>query len=507
MANITVVGLGPGPVELLTAEARQVLASTNELYLRTRHNPFVSTLSERIVVRDFDELIAGAAPSGSPDRVFAERIVSLGERAEGVVYAVPGSPLDANRSVREILRCADERRVPVRLVAGISLFDAAVQRLGLDPWQRKLIVLDAALIVERIERDEEEERHLYGGEGRVVDPTVPAMVFWFGGQESIPALTEALRAIYPSDHPVSVIHLGRETAQESVWSGTLDCLPVGLGEPVACVYLPPVDRLSDLAGFDTLRYIVARLRAPDGCPWDREQTHQSMKKHFIEETYEAIAALDEDDWAKFAEELGDVVLQVVMHSQLAHEDGRFNLDDVLRAVNGKLIRRHPHVFGDVRVASSADVLRNWEKIKRSESGVTKSSFASIPQSMPALMRADAVQSRAVRYGWTPPTNLPSMADLDAVARTSSEATRRALGRALFGLVALARRADVDPEEALRLATTAFAERLEEVLVVLHRRDPAFDALGPDERAALIAQALSSAPEDPPIPSEASRASQ
>ncbi|MGH2457255.1 MAG: nucleoside triphosphate pyrophosphohydrolase, partial [Chloroflexota bacterium] len=257
--------------------------------------------------------------------------------------------------------------------------------------------IDAASLVEWRGRVDGDSFKPFRADDRILDPTRPVLVVCFGGSGDAPGVIQALSGLYPVDHAVSVVGFGGEPPSPTLWSGPIERLSDGLDRSIAGVYLPPIERLQDVAAFETLRYIVARLRAPNGCPWDREQTHQSMKKHFIEETYEAIAALDEDDWGKFAEELGDVLLQVVMHSQLGHEERRFDLEDVLRAVNEKLIRRHPHVFGNVQVGSSADVLRNWEKIKRTETGVTKSSFASIPQSMPALMRADAVQSRAARY--------------------------------------------------------------------------------------------------------------
>ena len=490
MAKLTIVGLGPGPADLLTREAYQVLDATEDLYVRTLHHPVVPTLPRRITITSFDDLADEASQDCLIDQNIADRVSVLARRPEGVVYAVPGSPMDGG-SVRELIDKAASLEIPVRLVAGISLLDLAFQSLRLDPRERGLQLVDALSIVGWSRRNEGEGFDPFRGDGRALDPTRPALVVWYCSEEVARTIGRALSALYPDEHVVSVVRLDAQSANPVVWSGTIEQLGGHLGQPIACIYLPPLDRLQDVAGFDTLRYIVARLRAPDGCPWDREQTHQSMKKHFIEETYEAIAALDEDEWDKFAEELGDVLLQVIMHSQLGREERRFDLEDVLRAVNEKLIRRHPHVFGNVQVGSSADVLRNWEKIKRSESGVTKSSFASIPQSIPALMRADAVQSRAVRYGWPPPTDVPDVARLERAARASPDRARQLLGRALFDLVALARRLDVDPEESLRQATNQFAEWLEDVLEALRRADSGFDTLSPDERGRRISRAFAS----------------
>lgn len=341
MAKIIIVGLGPGPADLLTPEAHQVLVDTDDLYVRTINHPVVPNLPRRIRLTAFDELFERAAPGGSTNQAIADRILRLAERPEGVVYAVPGSPMDGDGTVRAILDRAEIREIPVRLVAGVSLLDAVSLSLRLDPFGRSLQLADATSLVDQPRRDEGDGFDPYRADGRILDPTRPSLVVCHGGVRDAPTVIRALSAIYPVEHTVSVVRFGAESPSPEVWSGPIERLGEGLERSIAVVYLPPLDRLQDVSGFDTLRYIVARLRAPNGCPWDREQTHQSMKKHFIEETYEAIAALDEDDWGKFSEELGDVLLQVVMHSQLSHEERRFDLEDVLRAVNEKLIRRHP----------------------------------------------------------------------------------------------------------------------------------------------------------------------
>lgn len=342
-------------------------------------------------------------------------------------------------------------------------FDAVFQRLHVDPLASGVQILSAAQLIQHARAGHGKSAGPFDEASRGFDPALPLLVCGASGRGAAGNLKRALLDVYPADHPVEIVPNGPATAANPVRTVSLGDLdqPAKTG-PVGCVYLGPLDRLTDLASFETLREIVARLRAPNGCPWDREQTHQSMKKHFIEETYEAIAALDEDDLPKFAEELGDVLLQVVMHCQLGREARTFNLEDVLRAVNEKLIRRHPHVFGEVKVGSSAEVLRNWEAIKRTEGGAQKSSFATIPEAMPALLRADAVQSRAARHGWSPPTALPDLSALEQPGLDQAD-FRRELGEAFFELVALARRHDVDPEEALRLATNRFTEHLEQTL--------------------------------------------
>lgn len=472
MPLITIVGLGPGSPDLLTREAQETLLAADEIYLRTRRHPVVLLLPRSIATVAFDDLY-GQEPVERASRDVAGQIVALGQRPQGVVYATPGNPMIGDQSVRAILSLATQRSVPVRIVAGISQIDAVCQSLRIDLLTLGAQVLDAADFAGRARAAAGALPDAFTVVGRVVDPTTPLLLCQIHSRAVLAASHRALLDLYGAEHLVSAVFLGDGLGPESVETiplGALDRLD--LGGRSACLYVGPVARLADLAGFDTLRYIVARLRAPNGCPWDREQTHQSLKKHLIEETYEAVAALDDADWEKFSEELGDVLLQVVMHGQLGQEEGRFRLEDVLRAVNEKLIRRHPHVFGDVKAETSADVLRNWEKIKRAENTAARRSFASIPQAMPALMRAAAVQSRAARHGWTPPEAMP---DLTRLERTDLDqmALSRELGEALFELVALARRHEVDPEEALRLATNQFADQLEAALA--RRAESAPDA--------------------------------
>ena len=222
------------------------------------------------------------------------------------------------------------------------------------------------------------------------------------------------------------------------------------------------------ADFAALAEVMARLRGPDGCPWDREQTPETLRKYVIEEAYEVVEAIDARSPAKLSEELGDLLLQVVFHAQLASETGVFTLSDVTQSITEKLIRRHPHVFGAVTVSGSDEVLTNWEQIKRAEPGYEDrvSILDGIPAGLPALMRAAEVSKRVVKVGF----DWPSISEvLDKVeeeiaelrAEIAAGQTDRAgdeLGDLLFTLVNVARQLKIDPEDALRRMTTRFAAR-------------------------------------------------
>ena len=204
-----------------------------------------------------------------------------------------------------------------------------------------------------------------------------------------------------------------------------------------------------MSPIDELRQTMARLRAPDGCPWDREQTHQTLTRCLIDECSELLDTIDRHDIPHMREELGDVLIQVVFHAQLAAERGDFNFDDVAREINEKLVRRHPHVFGDGRADTSAQVIEVWEKVKASEkaaSGKTESTvFKQLPPRLPALMFAEEIAKRIEKK------SLPAAAVMDEahVQRLASTLTAESAGQLLFGLAAACRRAGIDPESALR----------------------------------------------------------
>jgi tetrapyrrole methylase family protein / MazG family protein len=215
--------------------------------------------------------------------------------------------------------------------------------------------------------------------------------------------------------------------------------------------------------------VMARLRGPGGCPWDAEQTHQTLARHLLEETHELLQAIDAADDDAVRDELGDLLLQVVFHAQMAADDGRWDVDDVAAGLTKKLIYRHPHVFGDVDVSGADEVLVNWEKLKASEKGEHTGVEDDIPASLPSLARAAKVQRRAAGWGFEWRTVDGAMAalreEIDELAEVADdpdaeEALEAEIGDVLFATVAVARKAGVDAESALRRTITGFAERYE-----------------------------------------------
>ncbi len=222
--------------------------------------------------------------------------------------------------------------------------------------------------------------------------------------------------------------------------------------------------------FTKLVEIMARLRAPDGCPWDREQTFDTIKPYLLEETYEVLQAIDDRDWKELADELGDLLLQVVFFSQMAAEAGHFNVNDAVEAINSKLIRRHPHVFGDGDAKTSDEVLKKWDEIKATEKVRPKGLLATIPKALPALVEGDKIARKAAGAGFDWP-NIDQVFDKlkeevdelhEARATGTQEEIEGEIGDLLFVVVNLARFLKVDPEQALRKTNTKFRRRFAHV---------------------------------------------
>ena len=297
---------------------------------------------------------------------------------------------------------------------------------------------------------------------------------------------EMLRALYPADHPVQPTSGGQPATVGSI---TDDALSGGSW------FVPALEPLANVASPYALPWLVARLRAPDGCPWDREQDHLSLRKFLLEETYEVYDALEAGSTPQLAEELGDLLLQIVLHAQYGAEDGVFDMADIHRAVVAKIVRRHPHVFGDAVAKTATDVLRNWEQIKageRVERGESKvrdenmpGAFAGLARSLPALAYAQEMQERAALLGYDWPS-LEGVLDkvkeesAEIIAASNDSERREEFGDLLLVLVNMARKLGIDSEQALRAASAKFAARFAGVERIAAERGVELKSLTLDE---------------------------
>lgn len=255
----------------------------------------------------------------------------------------------------------------------------------------------------------------------------------------------------------------------------------------------PGSLMADSTGplFEALLSLMDRLRAEGGCPWDREQTHASLRPYLIEETYEALEALDVGETGHIVEELGDVLFQVVFHCQIAREQGEFTMADVLQAVTQKMTRRHPHVFGNTEVANSGEALRQWEQIKRTEAGAEgtpRSALDGVPKSLPSLLRAQRLQVKAGRVGFDWPTWREAWSKVreemveadEAMVAGDADRVKAELGDLLFSIVNVARLLEIDAEGSLRQAADTFTRRFKEVEAAMRAEGRQVDEASPEE---------------------------
>jgi len=451
--GIVIVGLGPGGPQHLTVEAQQVLAGARELYLRTAKHPTVAHLPPHLVLHSFDHIYEA---HDSFDAVYDEivrQVLALARRPEGVVYAVPGHPLVGEATVRRLLAEAERAGLPLRIVAGLSFVAPVLTALRLDP-------LDGLQLLDALE--------LAASHYPPLDPDRPALIGQLYNRALASDVKLALMHVYPDAHPVTLAIAAGTDAERIITLPLYELDRRAEVDHLTTLYVPPLPQAGSMAA---LLEVVAHLRAPDGCPWDREQTHLSLRQYLLEETYEVLAALDAEDPTALCEELGDLLLQIVLHAQVALEEGEFKWPDVLHHIVAKLRRRHPHVFGAVQVSGAAEVLVNWDRIKREEqreapATEAHSLLANVPAALPALARAQAIQERAARVGfdWRDVAGVIAKVreEITELQGAAAEERFAELGDLLFALVNLARWLGLDAEAALRAATARFAARFQEM---------------------------------------------
>jgi tetrapyrrole methylase family protein/MazG family protein len=448
-SGITLLGLGPGDPALLTRQAWDLLQNIPEIYLRSRLHPTVAGFPPDLRVKSFDHLYQNGQSFESVYHQIVEQILNLGERPEGVVYAVPGHPFVAEATTPQIASRARETGIPVRVIEGLSFLEAVFAALEVDPFPHTILI-DAL--------------ELAASHHPSIPPDSPAIVAQLYSPVVASEVKLTLMALYPDEHPVRMVHAAGtpQVLVEEIPLFEMDrSAHIGL---MTAIYIPP---LGANTSFEAFQELVAHLRAPEGCPWDREQTHRSLRPHLLEEAYEVLTALDAEDVNALREELGDLLLQIVLHAQIASEYGEFTMSDVLGNIHAKLVHRHPHVFGDLKLKDKQGVIQNWERLKAAErrsSGLAdKGLLDGIAIILPALSQAEAFQKRAARVGfdWA---NLQGVIDkIDEEFREVRQAfdpeTRAAeIGDLLFAVVNLARWLDVDAESALREANGRFRKR-------------------------------------------------
>lgn len=460
-ASITIVGLGSGNPDRLTMGIVKTLQQASEVFIRTKEHPVISVLDElKVAMQSFDHIYE--ARDSFPE-VYASIADTLLERAASgdqgsvIVYAVPGHPMVAESTVQILRERCVHDGIELSILGGESFLDEAFIRLGFDPIEG-FQLLDAS-----------------GLNPSFLQPQLHTVIGQVYDSFTASDVKLALMELYPDDYIVVVGHALGVDGQEQIIKVPIYELDrvEGYGN-LSLIYVPRSDEeMLRQRTFARLHEIVGILRSPEGCPWDREQTHESLRKNLIEETYEVIETIDEDDPEHMQEELGDLLLQVMLHSQMEEEVGTFNVFDVIQGLNDKLIFRHPHVFGQNKAEDAKDALQNWEQMKAEEKrrkGIQPeqaSVLDGIPRDLPALMKAYKLQKKASKVGfdWDQINDVllkieEELAELrEAVEKGFDPEEQVAeLGDLLFAASNAARFLHTDPEEALSRTNRKFIRR-------------------------------------------------
>lgn len=453
--RITIVGLGNGDENDLTLGVLGMLREADRLFLRTAHHPVVPWLKQQgVTFSTFDSVYER---HGEFAPVYADIVEQLITAANGqhVVYAVPGHPMVAEQTTKLMLQQGKLKGIDVEINGGRSFLEAVFTRFQLDPING-FVLLNALDFT-----------------ARQCNPRMTTVIAQVYDQITASDVKLTLMERYPDDFEVIVAHALGVEGQERIRRVPLYALdhsfPVS---SLSLVMVPPVPADSILTReFTDFIDIVATLRGPNGCPWDKKQSHESLRKYLVEETAEFIEAVNEKDPEHMCEELGDVLLQVALHAQIAAENDTFSISDVIESICEKMIRRHPHVFGDAEVANADDALKNWQAIKRSEKRMIEeteadSLSAGIPAELPTLSRVTELQKRAAKVGFdwddVKPVVDKVKEELTECLEAGEGEVETELGDLLFAVVNLARFMQIDAEQALRRAGRKFAVRFDKM---------------------------------------------
>lgn len=468
--SITIIGLGPGDGRYLTRQAWQLLSSAQAVYLRTARHPAVSDLPPHITQHTFDHIYETAADFEEVYENIVQELLRLGREAaqsgQTIYYAVPGSPSVGEATVPALITAAQAENLPITIIPGLSFIEPTLAAVGLDG-------LDGLQLFDALD--------LAAFYYPPLSPDTPLLIAQVYDTLTAGELKLALMALYPEEHEVTLIHAAG-TGQQFL--ERLPLYQIDFSHQTAhltSLYIPP---LSYSGSLPALAETVAYLRGPDGCPWDREQTSLSIRDGFIEEAAEAIDAIESENPADICEELGDLLFHIVFQAQIAAEAGDFTLTDVIAGINAKLIRRHPHVWGDVDLTETSEVILNWERLKEKEKDepeAPQSLLENLSPVLPALLRAQKIQKRVKKVGFDWP-DISGVVDKVAeeigelkAAENSAEQTAE-LGDLLFAVVNWARWLDIDAEIALRDANLRFENRFRELENLAQQRGQDLAAL-------------------------------
>jgi tetrapyrrole methylase family protein/MazG family protein len=444
---VIVVGLGPAGADLLLPVARDAIERTSPRFVRTARHPAVGELvAEGLALEAFDGHYRAFDTLAEVYEHIVDELIVAADAHGDVVYGVPGSAAVAERTVELLREAADAGRVRLTVVPGLSFAEFAWTRLGVDPMATGARVVDGRELTTE-----------------VLDAGAPVLVAQCDDPLVLSDVKLTLLDRLDADAPVTVLQRLGQPEEHVTDVRLVDLDRVITPDHLTAVYVAtlPASPSGELA---RLLALALRLRRPGGCPWDAEQTHHSLSRYLLEEGYEVVEAIerlpaqapegtaaDDPAYAQLVDELGDLLYQVIFHAVLAEEAGAFGMGDVARGIHDKLVRRHPHVFGDVVAGTSDAVMRNWEQIKKDEKG-TDSIVAGITPGLPALLYTHKLLRKAASIGIDPGDTADALDRIDTATsalRSGAAEPEQVLGDVLAATVALARDLGVDAESALR----------------------------------------------------------
>lgn len=447
---IKIVGLGPGSPEALTIGAVKALEESSNLYFRTEKHPTVDYLKETL--NNFKTCDNYYEAGESFDEVYeniAKDMIDEYKNSGELVYAVPGHPLVAERSVLNLINLCKENNIEYKIMPAVSFVDAMMDRLQIDPIEG-LKIIDAFDIANQI-----------------LDKRIGTIITQVYNPLIASEVKLQLLEYYNDETEIYYVRAAGIEGEESI--RVIPLYELDMQEDIdylTSVYIPK--DLNNKKDFYDLLNTIEVLRSDEGCAWDREQTHESIKNQLLEESYEVVEAIEDNDIDGMIEELGDVLLHVVFHSIIGKEDGYFNISDIIEAITNKMIYRHPHVFGDVIADNSQQVLKNWDELKKKEKNyeTLTEELKGIAKTLPSLTKAHKVQKKVAKVGF-------DFENLNEAALKINEEINEVLdvyktnnrgkiidevGDLLFACVNVARLLNVDEEEALNNSIKKFISR-------------------------------------------------
>jgi tetrapyrrole methylase family protein/MazG family protein len=458
-ALIKIVGLGPGADDAITAQTLREIENSTHRYIRTTRHPSAHLVEN---ATSFDEEYEKHARFEDVYQAIADKLIAAAKQHQEILYVVPGSPLVLEHTVQLLMQ---NKSVATRILPAMSFLDVVWSTLKIDPVDAGVRMIDGHRFAE-----------LAAG---LTGPLLVAQCHANWVMSNIKLAHESANG----DEPVVILHhlgLGDQQIVHTTWQNLdREIEP----DHLTSIFIPKL--AEPIAGEMAKLHDLARILR-EQCPWDKNQTHDSLVRYLIEETYEvvdAISALDPDDQStdeKFIEELGDLLYQVEFHTTIAEQQGRFSIADVARSIHDKLVRRHPHVFGNVLAENADAVITNWDAIKRQERGevTDKSVFDGVATSSPSLMYSTKLQKRAAEFGFDWPDSTGAsekiteeLVELRKAVESKQDANEIALelGDVLFSVVNLSRHLGVDAETALRSAADKFRIRFQRVVTLAEQQ--------------------------------------